>query len=297
MKYFFQTSVALLCVLGSQLVQASNLERLFAPNAELWEVWATQNATSKQSIDHQTWSLFLLNNVIHVKDGINRINYAAVSKEDKLQLKEYLSALSEINISNYPRTQQLPYWINLYNALTVDIVLQHYPVESIRDIDVSPGFFSDGPWDKKLLKIEEHMVSLNDIEHRIIRPIWKDRRVHYALNCASIGCPNLQTEAYTAKNIDKLLKKAIQEYINHPRGVSLIDSELMVSSIYNWFQDDFGTNEQDVLNHIRQYANPELQKQLNNIELISNYEYDWSLNDTQPKTIHQEMNDEFDSTD
>jgi len=297
MKYLTQLIITLMCLLAGQLAHANSLERLFAPSAELWEFWSAHDTSSTKIIDHQSWSHFLHNNIKQTEDGINRIDYANISIDDKNQLRDYIVALSMINISEYPRSQQLPYWINLYNALTIEVVLQQYPVDSIRDIDVSPGFFSDGPWGKKLIKIEGQLVSLNDIEHRIIRPIWQDQRVHYALNCASVGCPNLQSTAFTSDNIESLLDNAMRNYINHPRGVSIIDGELTVSSIYNWFQDDFGSNEQDVLNHIRQYANTELQKQLNNIELITDYEYDWSLNDTQAEMSQQDTDEEVESKD
>ena len=103
------------------------------------------------------------------------------------------------------RDEQLAYWINLYNALTVKVILDHYPVKSILDIDISPGWFSIGPWGKKLVAVEGVEISLDDIEHRILRPIWRDPRIHYALNCAAVGCPNLLREAFTGATAEVLL--------------------------------------------------------------------------------------------
>ena len=111
----------------------------------------------------------------------------------------------------------MPYWINLYNAFTVHLILEHYPQDSI--VDIRYGFFDFGPWDEKLLQIEDEEVSLNDIEHRILRPIWKDPRLHYALNCASLGCPNLQPESFYPGNVESLLNSRARDYINHPRGL------------------------------------------------------------------------------
>jgi hypothetical protein len=176
--------------------------------------------------------------------------------------------------------EQLVFWINLYNALTVKVILEHYPVESIRNIDISPGFFSNGPWGKKFIKIENVKISLNDIEHRILRPIWKDPRIHYAVNCASIGCPNLQKFAFTAENVENLLTKAAKEYINHPRGVKVDDGELTVSSIYIWFSSDFGSSDIEILSHLKQYASPGLRIQLEDFNKISSHDYDWTLNNT-----------------
>ena len=166
--------------------------------------------------------------------------------------------------------------------MTVNVVLEHYPVASIRDIDISPGFLSFGPWDKKLLSIEGQAVSLNDIEHRVLRPLWRDPRLHYALNCASLGCPNLQTTAFTAVNTPALLDASARDYVNHPRGVSIIDGELRVSSIYSWFREDFGDSEAGVIKHLRRYASAGFAAELAGFDHIDDDDYDWSLNDTEP---------------
>ena len=224
----------LLSILLSPLAHAG-LASLFAPKAELWAVWQPHNEQNTTKIDHSTWDAFLSKHVVSGKDGINRIAYASVSDADKQMLADYLQRMQGIAISQYSHAEQKAYWANLYNAATVNVVLQHYPVKSIRDIDISPGFFADGPWGKKLLTIENRQVSLNDIEHRIIRPIWHDNRMHYALNCASLGCPNLQKHAFHADTMDTVLDQAARDYINHPRGARFKDGELYVSSIYNWF--------------------------------------------------------------
>ncbi len=160
------------------------------------------------------------------------------------------------------RPEQLAYWINLYNALTVQVVLDHYPVASIHDIAISPGLLAIGPWDKPLIEIEGAAVSLNDIEHRILRPIWRDPRIHYAVNCASIGCPDLQARAFTAETAEALLEAAARAYVNHPRGARVEAGELTVSSIYAWYREDFGGTEAGVIAHLKRYAAPELAKAL-----------------------------------
>lgn len=230
------------------------------------------------------WEQFLQHRVTRSSAGINLVDYAGATSE-KAGLKQYLNYLQNVPVSRLTRPQQRAFWINLYNAATVAIVLDHYPVASIRDIDISPGLFSDGPWGNKFLTIEGLQLSLDDIEHRILRPIWKDNRLHYALNCASIGCPNLQPRAFTADNSEHLLESAAMEYINHPRGVRLTDGKLQVSRIYEWFQRDFGNNERDVISHLRIYAAPELRNNLDLIEDIAGYDYDWSLNDQKKPTM------------
>ncbi len=256
----------------------NSLSAFAAPKAVLWDRWIINNSQSNLKVDHKPWDLFLEANVVNSNDGVNRVIYGEVTDENKTILDSYLTQLSLIPVSNLTQIEQLPFWINLYNALTVKVILEHYPVESIQDIDISPGFFSNGPWGKKLIKIENVEVSLNDIEHRILRPIWKDPRIHYAVNCASIGCPNLQKSAFTAENVERLLTKAAKEYINHPRGVKITDGKLLVSSIYNWFSSDFGTNDIEILSHFKQYASPNLKVQLEHFNKISSHDYDWALN-------------------
>jgi len=152
-------------------------------------------------------------------------------------------------------------------------------VASIKDI--SFGFFSFGPWDEKLLQVEGEPISLNDIEHRILRPIWRDPRLHYAISCASLGCPNLEQVAFTPENTATLLDSGARAFVNHPRGVRFADDdELVLSTIYDWFDEDFGGNEAGVLAHIKQFANPELRKQLDAFDGDIEYEYDWRLNGT-----------------
>ena len=157
------------------------------------------------------------------------------------------------------------------------MVLKNYPVDSIRDI--RSGFFSAGPWGLELTRVEGQALTLDDIEHRILRPIWRDPRIHYAVNCASLGCPNLQAQAFSASNSDALLDKGAREYINHPRGAQVVGGELVVSSIYEWFKSDFGGNDNGVIGHLKSYANSTLADSLDKINEIEDDRYDWRLND------------------
>ena len=255
------------------------LEQLFAPKAELWPRWQAHDAKSVAVIGHQAWDALLKRYIRPGPDAVNLFSYKAVTKIDKLKLDSYVAALKKTSIDKYNRQEQRAYWINLYNALTVKVVLDHYPVKSIRDIDISPGFLAKGPWDKKLITVEGEPLSLNDIEHRILRPIWQDNRIHYAVNCASIGCPNLQSKAYTGANAEGLLALGAQQYINSPRGVSVKDGSVTISKIFNWYQPDFGETEKGVLSHLTKYAAPALQKKLKGVEEVSGFAYDWRLNE------------------
>jgi hypothetical protein len=169
--------------------------------------------------------------------------------------------------------------MDLYNEETVLLILQHMPVKSILDIDLGGGgLFSRGPWDAKLLTIEGRKVSLNDIEHRIIRPIWPSPLNHYGLNCASLGCPNLLPQAFTGANFMALLAANARDYINNPAHVSVGAAGLSVSNIYIWYQSDFGSTDQGVIDHLIQYAAPGLRTKLLNLHHIANHQYDWALN-------------------
>jgi hypothetical protein len=265
-------------VLSGQ-AQANALERLFAPRADAWSFWDMRNDDSTAVIDHGRWDSFLQTYTLPGDDDIIRVQYARVSDADRQHVAQYIDDLQQLPIREYNSAQQLAYWINLYNALTVQVVLQHYPVDSIREIDISPGFFADGPWGKDLLRIEGQALSLNDIEHRILRPLWQDSRLHYALNCASMGCPNLQPVAFRAETVDAMLEQAATAYVNHPRGVSFEDGKLYVSSIYSWFRDDFGDDNTAVIAHLQRYAAAPLGKALSAETRIAGFRYDWSLND------------------
>ncbi len=268
--------VALSCM---ALTAFTGLEQLFAPTPDLWARWAQHDKSSGARIDHSNWTTLLKKTVRRDPRGVDRVDYGAYSAADRKRLEHYINVLSKFPVDSRRPTEQRAFWINLYNALTVKTVLDHYPVDSIRDIDISPGIFVDGPWDKKLVEVEGIMVSLNDIEHRILRPIWRDPRLHYALNCASNGCPDLQDEAFTADNTETLLDRAARNYVNDARGVRFHDKELTVSKIYLWFQEDFDNNIAGVLAHLRRYAKPELAARLEGVTDIDGFDYDWSLND------------------
>lgn len=249
-----------------------------APKADLWEKWTKHDPKSTQSVDHSAWDAFLKKYLRDHEDGVVRVAYKDVSEADRKSLADYIKSLEKTNVSGLSRKEQLPYWINLYNALTVRVIIDNLPVKSI--LDISGGLFSKGPWKDELLEIEGEDLTLDDIEHRILRPIWNEPLVHYAVNCASIGCPSLQQDAFTAKNTQALFKEAAEEFINHPRGARVEDGKLYVSSIFSWFEEDFGGSDKGVIEHLKLYAKPDLKKKLANIDDIADDSYDWNLNGT-----------------
>lgn len=269
-------------MLIAPLAAVGSTGALSAPKADLWPLWEAHDPASTRIIDHARWTKFLQRHVHTDASGVNRIAYARIPETNRRDLAAYLSAMAATPVSTLRRAEQRAYWINLYNALTVKLILDHYPVASIRDIDISPGLFADGPWDKALVTVEGVPVSLNDIEHRILRPIWRDPRLHYALNCASVGCPNLQRRAFTAMNAPSLLDKAARDFVNSPRGVRLENDQLTVSSLYVWFAEDFGGDTAGVILHLKEFAAPDLVTALDDVTEIEDA-YDWSLNDAAPQ--------------
>jgi uncharacterized protein DUF547 len=250
-----------------------------APAPDPWPRWDASDESARISIDHAAWDGFLERYLVSGSDGINRLAYGRVLPEDRETLAIYIDALGGLPITSYRRAEQLAYWINLYNALTVRTVLQYYPVASILDIDTSPGPLGRGPWGEKLLRIEGESVSLDDIEHRILRPFWRDARLHYALNCASLGCPNLGPHAFASAPIETQLDQAAQAYVNHPRGARVVDGRLFVSSLYVWYKPDFGGSDAAVVAHLMRYAAPPLRRALAPLSTIAGDQYDWALND------------------
>ena len=241
-------------------------------------MWFANNPLSKETISHEEWQGFLDKRLFSNSEGINVIDYANMNDDDRDLLKKYLDRMSSINIDNYNRNEQLAYWINLYNALTVYTVSKYYPVSSIKEVNISPGLFSVGPWGANLIKVTNVLLSLDDINNRIIRPIWSDSRTHYVLNNASLGAPNLSSLAYKGRHIDEQLNEAASRYINSLRGVQIIEGKLIVSKIYDWYAEDFGGSVSDTIDHIRLFAHEPLLSQLRPINTIEGYIYNWHLN-------------------
>ncbi|MEX0807549.1 MAG: DUF547 domain-containing protein [Dongiaceae bacterium] len=251
-----------------------------APDANLWERWLPADAANPARIDHDPWNALLQRYRIIGTDGVARFAYRAVTFEDRDRLHRYIASLAALPIRQYRREAQFAYWVNLYNAVTVNLILDHYPVESILDIDISPGFFSDGPWEYPLVEVEGADVTLDDIQHRILRPIWRTPLIHYAVNRAANGSPNVASVAYTAENSSLLLVEGAAIYINDPRGARIDrDGDFVVSEIYDDYEDDFGGSEESVLAHLAQYGAERLRAILVGRDEIDDYRFDWRLND------------------
>ncbi|MBX3502751.1 MAG: DUF547 domain-containing protein [Alphaproteobacteria bacterium] len=267
---------------GLAAVATPSAEALAQPSADPWQRWSSHDDGSATAIDHAIWAAFLDRYAASDAYGVVRLPYARIAGEDRRALESYIAALESSPVSSLRRAEQLAYWVNLYNALTVRIVLDHYPVKSIRDIRLGGGLtaaFFGGPWDAKLLRIENERVSLNDIEHRILRPLWRDARLHYVVNCASTSCPALPVRPISHAAADDAMDRAARAYVNGAYGVRRQGDSLWVSSIYRWYRGDFGGSDATIVAHLARYATGELAAVLARGPRIVNDFYDWSLND------------------
>lgn len=254
-------------------VKVFSLYQAISPNPIV--SWQVSNENNERVIDHRLWGEILSGYLSeNQSSGVREFDYVGVSDIDKTKLANYLTYLQTIDPRNYNRLEQTAYWANLYNALTIDLILKHYPLDSIKNI----GDGITGPWNMALINIANTPLTLNQIEHGILRGIFKDKRIHYVINCASIGCPDLPAIPLTSKNIERQLELGAFRFINQDKGMRFNENKLILSNIYNWFSVDFGENELELLRHLSQYATPKKQEKLRNFKGDIDFDYNWKLN-------------------
>ena len=222
---------------------------------------------------HQGWNDLLGR---YVKDGV--VDYQGF-KQDEAELDRYLALLDKTTPGSLPEKDQLALYINGYNAYTVKLILDNFkdgkPPRSIKKIG---GFFSS-PWGISFVRIGGRTLSLDEVEHEIIRPQFKEPRIHFAVNCASISCPPLITEAYEAGTIAEQLEKSTRDFLSNRTNNYLDGSTLYLSSIFKWYGEDF---QDDPVSFVRAHSSGELEEQLEKLGSdvkIKYLDYDWSLND------------------
>jgi hypothetical protein len=223
------------------------------------------------------------------RDGVNRVDYGRwkATAADRAVLDAYIKALAALTPSTLPRDEAFAYWTNLYNALAIRLVLDNYPLSVLQDIKTEPNpegvpasaTYTD-PWKHPRVVVEGRLLSMDSIENEIMRPQFKDPRVHYVLNCTSYGRPSLMSRAWRAATLEADLEAAARTFVNHDRGVLVRpDGKLIVSSLYTWFIADFGGDEAGIIRHLRRYARPELDARLAGGAAIAEDNYEWELND------------------
>ncbi len=217
---------------------------------------------SQESFDHSVWDRALLLNVS--EDG--KVDYDGFMR-DSSQLYTYFKQLSENPPQeNWSREEKLAYWINAYNAYTIKLIIDSYPLKSIKDLE--------DPWGKKFFKIDGSWHSLGELEHKILRK-FGDPRIHFAINCASISCPVVWNRAYTADNLHVALDEQTSKFINDPIRNTITNTEVNVSKIFTWYKKDFKINGGDVKDFINRYAAIKISNQAKK----GYKDYDWRLNE------------------
>ena len=211
---------------------------------------------------HQIWDELLMKYV----DGEGNVDYKGF-KKDTATLDLYLEKLAlKVPENSDSREEKLVYYINLYNAATVKLILENYPVASIKDIDK--------PWDTKWVKTGEKTISLGHIEHKILRKL-DEPRIHFAINCASYSCPKLSNRAYTLNNLEQQLQEASIDFVNDPKRNKISEQSAEISEIFKWFKSDF-TSGSNLRDYINQYSKVQIAEGTK-LRFIN---YDWSLNET-----------------
>ncbi len=223
---------------------------------------STTDAPTRPLPDHSAWTSELKKYVADT--GI--VDYRSWVK-DQNPLDAYLNQLSASQaVSNWSINVQLSYWINVYNAYTVKLILNHYPVKSIQDIHEGK------PWDHAWIKIGDKIYSLNQIENEIIRRQFKDPRIHFALNCASKSCPPLLNEAYDPARLQAQLSARTSTFITNDLYNQIYSSPIKLSKVFDWYKTDF---KPDIIS----FLNTNTPAQINSHETIEYLEYDWGLNE------------------
>ncbi|MGB6317209.1 MAG: DUF547 domain-containing protein, partial [Litorimonas sp.] len=189
--------------------------------------------------------------------------------------KAYIAELETQAPSQMSAAAAVSYWANLYNAVTLDVVLDDYPINSIRSL----GPFTTGPWKRDAVVVEGRTLSLDNIEHDIMRVEFASPYIHYMVNCASIGCPNLSDTLWQAETLEEDRIQAAEAFINSDRGVAL-DSKgrIAVSKIYKWFSEDFGDTEDALRAHLAEHAQGKKLEALTTGARFKGSHYDWDLN-------------------
>lgn len=222
---------------------------------------------SGQTINHQNWSNLLKKYV----DEKGKVNYDGFIK-DSTELSAYLDLVSHNPPNkNWTEQTQLSYWINAYNAFTIKLIIDNYPLKSIKEIGGGLPMINS-PWDIKFFKIGNVPFDLNTIEHEILRKKFDEPRIHFAINCASSSCPKLRNEAYSEQKLESQLEDQADDFINNSRKNSINELETKVSKIFDWFKSDF-TRNTDLVSFISRY-NASINAE-NKVEYL---EYNWNLN-------------------
>ena len=252
--------------------------------ANVQPVRAQEPVRAPSAVDHSTYTDLLQTYV----DGAGMVDYAALKADHDAALAPYLRRLAETDPSNLDEQERLAFWVNAYNALTLKLIVDHYPVETIRSITPAGGPTVprlNDPWHVKVGEVGGQTRTLDEIEHDIIRARFDEPRIHFALVCAAISCPRLRREAFVGNRLDAQLDDQARTFL-HMDGKNAIpadDETIRLSRIFKWFEGDFGADTDAVQRYLAPYFDGTVQQKLRNAAYAVDYlDYDWALNEQQP---------------
>ncbi|MHA7058692.1 DUF547 domain-containing protein [Aquimarina sp. M1] len=225
------------------------------------------NIQAQETVDHSAWDQILVLNV--TEDGL--VDYDGVTS-DVVVFYKYFRYLQNISPEDHwDKNEKLAYWLNVYNATVMKMILDEYPIESIKELE--------NPWKRKAFKSKDVRYSLDDIEHNILRK-FGDPRIHFLLNCGSMSSPRLWNRAYTSSNIAYALEDRTREFINDPQRNQINSKTVRISQLFEWYQEDFVSNHTDVIDFINEYSTTNIDKNISKKYV----NYNWSLNKNHEKT-------------
>lgn len=257
-------SIALLCILSISSCSS-------APKSNGAETNSTPKEKATNKVTHEAWDKLLSKHV----DDKGFVDYKGFINDMK-SFDAYLNNLS----NNPPKdswtdNEKKAFWINAYNAFTVKLITEHYPVESIKDIGSKIQIpFVNTPWQHKFFSIGGEKMKLDEIEHQILRKKFDDPRIHFALVCASYSCPRLLNEAYTADKLDKQLEMQAKYFLANKAKNNITANKLELSKYFDWYKGDF-TKNTSLIGYLNKYA----PVKINEGASISYKDYNWSLNE------------------
>lgn len=249
--------------------------------ADVQPIRAQDAVSAPDAFDHGAFDRLLRAHV----DEVGRVDYAAIQARQDSVLTPYLRQLAETDPVNLDRDARLAFWLNAYNALAIKLIVDHYPVASIRDITPVPGPNIpevNSPFKIGVGEVGGQMRTLDEIEHGILRERFDEPRIHFALVCAAVSCPRLRRAAYAGVGLDAQLDEQARTFLHtaSKNQVPADDATIRLSRIFRWFQEDFGDDAADVQRYLAPYFEGATQQKLRAAAYTVEYlRYDWSLND------------------
>jgi hypothetical protein len=225
----------------------------------------TNSVFAADPVSHSSWDALMKKHV----SAKGNVNYKGF-KADKADLEAYLKLISDnAPKKDWTAKQKKAYWMNAYNAYTVKLIVDYYPIKSIKDV---PGF--GGPWKQKFFKIGGMAMDLEYIEHSVLRKEFDDPRIHFGINCASYSCPRLSNIAFTEENVESELEKLAKEFVNDPTKNKITADKIEISEIFKWFTGDF-TKKGTLIDYLNKYSTVKINPKAK----VTYMTYNWNLNE------------------